>query len=149
MGPKASSIPFVLLDVDISNTAPDTHRRDIRFRTKEGLMGGLSRYSSGGGPIPDMDESSQGLTPERQRKASLVKHGDDALLHGPVGSLSHTILLRPGPDRMLPLDPMVYTEVIELLSHVLTPLVLPEDFDGLASLILSPSLEPFETGKCL
>ena len=148
MGPKTSPTPLVLLDVDISNTAPDTHQGDIRLGAKEGLIGCLSMNSSGGGPIPDMDESSQGLTPERQRKASLVKHGDNALFHSPVGTLSHTILLRPGPDRVLPLDPMLYTEIIKLLPHVLTTLVLPQNFDSLASLVLSPGLEPLEVEEC-
>ena len=61
MGPKASSTPLALLDVDTSNTAPDTHQGDIKLGAKEGIIGCLSRNSSGGGPIPDMDEGSRGV----------------------------------------------------------------------------------------
>ena len=149
MRPKTPSLPFVLLDVDIGHTAPDTQHRDIRLGAIEGLIGCLSRHSRGGGPVPDMDERSKGFTPERQRKASLVEHRDDALLHGPVGTLSHTILLRPGSDRVLPLDPMLCAKVIKLPTHVLTTLVLPKDPDSVASLVLSPGLEPLETREHL
>ena len=76
MGPKASPVPLVLLDVDIGNTTPDTQHRDIRFAVIEGLPRGHSRK-----------EGSKGFTPEGQRKASLVKHRDNILLHGPVGTL--------------------------------------------------------------
>jgi len=149
VGPKASPLPLVLLDVDIGNTAPDTHLGDIRFVAIEGLPRGHSRHSRGRGPVPDMQEGSKSFTPERQRKASLVKHRDNTLLHGPVGTLSNPILLRPSPDRMLPLDPMLCTKVIHLFTHVLTTLILPESLDGEASLILSPSLELLEAGEGL
>ena len=96
-----------------------------------------------------MDECSQGLTLERQRKASLVKHRDNALLHSPVGTLSNSILLWSSPDRVLPLDPMFCTKVIHLPAHVLTTLVLPQSLDPMSSLIFSPSLEPLEAVKGL
>ena len=94
-------------------------------------------------------ESSKGLTPERQRKASLVKHGGNALLHGPVSTLSNSILLWSGPNRMLPLDPMLCTKAIHLPGHVLTTLVLSESLDAMVSLVLSPGLELPEAGEGL
>jgi hypothetical protein len=149
VGPKTPPFPLVPLDVDIGNTAPDTQHRDIRLGPHEGFPRCLPRHSRGGGPVPDMDEGSKGLTPEGQRKASLVKHRDDPLLHGPVGTLSNTILLRPSPDRVLPLDPMLCTKVVKLLTHVLTTLVLPESLDGASSLVLSPGLELLEVREGL
>ena len=78
-----------------------------------------------------------------------MEHRDDALLHSPVGTLSHSILLRPGSDRVLPLDAMLCTEVIHVPAHVLTTLVLPKNLDGVTSLVLSPSLKPLEAVKGL
>ena len=144
MRPKAPPFPLVLLDVDIGNTAPDTQHGDIRFGAIEGFIGSLSRHSRGGSPVPDMQIGSKSFTPERQRQTSLVEHRDDALLHGPVGTLSHSILLRSGSDRVLALDPMLCTKVVKLLPHILTTLVLPEDLDGTSSLVFSPGLEPLE-----
>jgi hypothetical protein len=107
VGPKAPPFPLVPLDVDIGNTAPDTQHRDIRLRSIEGFMRCHPRHSSGGGLVPDMNKGRESLTPESQRKASLLKHRDDTLLHGPVSTLSNSILLRPSPNRVLPLDPML------------------------------------------
>jgi hypothetical protein len=77
-----------------------------------------------------------------------VEHGDDALLYGPVGTLRDSILLRPGPDRVLSLDPMLWTEVIHLCAHILPSLVLPQSLDLVSSLSLSPSLELLEVEEC-
>ena len=60
--------------------------RDIGLDTKERLPGGLTRHSRGRGPVPDMDESSKGLTPKRQRQNSPMQHGDDAMFHSSVGT---------------------------------------------------------------
>ena len=149
MGPKTPSYPFVPLDVDIGNTAPDPQHREVRFLAIEGLPGGLARNSRGGSPVPDVDEGGKGFTPERQRQASLMKDGDDALFHSPVGTLSNTILLGSSPDRVLPLDAMFCTEVIHVSTHVLTTLVLPENLDLGTSLVLSPGLVLFEERECL
>jgi len=59
------------------------------------------------------------------------------------------ILLRPSPDRVLPLDPLLCTEVIRLLPHILTTLVLPKDLDAASSLVFSPGLVLFEGGECV
>jgi hypothetical protein len=96
-----------------------------------------------------MDEGSKSFTPEGERETSLVKHRNNTLLHGPIGTLSNPILLWSGPDRVLPLDPMLCTEVIKLLTHVLTPLILPECLDSTSSLVLSPGLELPEAGEGL
>ena len=87
----------------------------IRFDAKEGLPGGPARHNRGRGPVPDMNKSSKSLT-QKDKQTSLIKHGDDALLHGPASMLSQSILLRPSPDRMLPLDAMFCTKVIQTPS---------------------------------
>lgn len=77
-----------------------------------------------GTPVVSMHQSSKSLTPELERKMGLCKHGGNPLTQSPVKPLCHSILLRPIPHSVSAHNPMVQTEVVKLLGHVLTPLVI-------------------------
>jgi hypothetical protein len=144
VGSQIPQDPLVLLDVDIGSATPDPESRHIWLDTIEGLIGGLVGNSRGGSPVPDMHKGTESLSPEAGRETSLIEHGDDGLLNGPVGTLCNSILLRPVPGGVLPVDPILGTEVKKLVGHVLPTLVSPESLDGRSSQIFSPCLEVLE-----
>ena len=88
----------------------------------------------------DMDEGSQSLPPELHREVRLCKHGGDAFIEKSVKVLCNTILLRSVPDSMSSDNPMVCTEVVKLLGHILTTLVILKSTN--LQVVLSHGISP-------
>ena len=50
---------------------------------------------------------------------------------------------------VLPLDALLFTELVPFLRHVLTTFVISECLDCAVQLVLHKSLEPLECTKCI
>ena len=96
-----------------------------------------------------MYQCSKCFTPEGLSQARLVQYGGEMLRQHPISSLCNTILLRPSPDCVLPLNATVCSEFGEYIAHVFPSLVVSQDLDLVSGLVLCIGLELLECIKVL
>ena len=125
-------------------SSPDSKVGDIRLGPIpqliwSGILDCFCRAS-----VPHMNQCSKCFTPEGLSQAGLVQHGGETLRQHPISSLCNTILLRPSPDSVLPLNATLCSELQECIAHVLPSFVIPQCLDPVSGLILCIGLELFE-----
>jgi hypothetical protein len=96
---------------------------------QEDLKGGLAMVL-GGGPIPEVVGSADGLTPVPVRQVAVLEHGPHLLQEGPVEPLSHPIGLWGVGSGGLLENPLAAAVGGHGLVEVLPSSITPDGFDS-------------------
>ena len=89
------------------------------------------------------------IPPEAEGQTCLIEYSGDPLCKCPVGSLCNSILMRFISDSMLSVNSCSLTELLPLIGHVFSSLIIPSGFDLCTKLVLSKCLELLECTKCI
>src|SRR4051794_23198090 len=95
-----------------------------------------------------MHKCKDSFTPELRGKSRFIQHCSNTFTQVPVSPFSHTILLRSVSDSVLTFNASSITEVIKLVGHIFSSLVITKGLYLSFKLIFCPSFEVLEGIKC-